>query len=54
MLKWINCPRCGHKLFRVEDIHPKSWANINIKCNSCRALVDVMVAGEKDWEVVLK
>lgn len=38
---WIKCPKCGHKLFLWTANERFDYADINIKCSSCKRIVDV-------------
>lgn len=41
--KWCKCPNCYHKLFRYETKNTTN-ANIEIKCSSCKVIVDVVLS----------
>lgn len=40
---WIKCPKCGHKLFLWTANERFDYADINIKCSSCKRIVDVSI-----------
>lgn len=33
--KWMHCPRCGHRMFRLLD----GKFDIEIKCPSCKGII---------------
>ena len=35
-MKFVNCPKCGHKLLEGE-----SGSCVNVKCNKCKSVVNV-------------
>ena len=50
-MKWCRCPKCGHKLFMYDpDWTPAEYAQavINIKCSSCKRIIDVEIADGSD------
>ena len=42
-MKWCRCPKCNHKLFMYEDVEKSSKVEINIKCSSCKRILDVLI-----------
>lgn len=42
-MKWCRCSKCGHKLFMYEAGKERDNAHINIKCSSCKRILDVIV-----------
>lgn len=51
-VKWVRCPKCGHKLFRVMTpstiIHEyrmgvRGEHLIEIKCHSCKEISEISV-----------
>ena len=40
--KWVVCPNCGHKFFRVIEAS-ENLTSIEIKCHSCKMLNYIMV-----------
>ena len=49
MDKWTLCPKCRHKLFRLEEIQTDNKANIQIKCSACKSIIRVILDGKFDW-----
>ena len=44
--KWVRCPYCTHRMFRVLD---DGSMKIEVKCPSCKKIFVLEVAyGEKD------
>ena len=42
--KWVRCPNCGHKLFRIVkdiDIDKAEKNRLEVKCHSCKSIVEV-------------
>lgn len=37
--KWITCPNCGHKLFKLEE----GGAVLEIKCSSCKEIFSMVI-----------
>lgn len=52
--QWIGCPACGHKLFRLDNFQPDNKAVINIKCNSCGGIINVVVVDGLHFEIRLE
>ena len=54
MVKWVECPRCTHKLFRL-DYQPDSKARIEIKCSSCKKIIDILIDADinAEWKRVV-
>lgn len=47
-MKWVKCSNCGHKLFMVQGEGKESDnLHINIKCSSCKRILDVVVLNGK-------
>lgn len=46
-MKWCRCKKCGHKLFMYEDGKESDNMRINIKCSSCKRILDVIVLNGK-------
>ncbi len=47
MEHWVNCPMCGHKLFKYEtEQYRQTRIDVNIKCHSCKTIVDVHINGK--------
>lgn len=44
MKEWCRCPKCNHKLFMFVDRNVCDNIYINIKCSSCKKIVDVIVS----------
>ena len=40
---WCKCPNCSHKLFLLVDKKDTDNVFINVKCSSCKKLIDVVV-----------
>lgn len=36
---WVQCPKCGHKLFALK--RPQGVVSLEIKCSSCKEIVSV-------------
>ena len=45
-MTWVRCPNCGHKMF-LYDNNEDSNLKINIKCTSCKKIVDVTIQNGK-------
>ena len=43
-MRWCRCPNCGHKLFLYEQDGKEDRLRINIKCSSCKKIVDVLIS----------
>lgn len=43
--KWIRCPKCGHKLMKVLGTTSNTF--VEIKCSSCKAIVNVKIEKEE-------
>lgn len=43
-MKWCRCPKCGHKLFMYEQESDFAEVKINIKCSSCKRIIDVFIS----------
>lgn len=41
--RWVNCPYCGHRMFRWID---GQWT-LEVKCTSCKRIV-VLEGGEQN------
>lgn len=48
---WVQCPKCGHKLFAMKS--ELGNANLEIKCSSCKAIVHIRIRGD-GYEATLK
>lgn len=44
-MEWCRCAACRHKMFLYSDL-PMMMANINIKCSSCKKIMDVNFSGK--------
>lgn len=44
---WCKCPNCSHKLFMYDSDEKSGIVNINIKCSSCKKIVDVLILNER-------
>lgn len=44
--KWVNCPYCGHKMFRWID---GKWV-LEVKCTSCKRIV-TLEGGEQNVRI---
>ena len=42
-MEWCKCPNCRHKMF-MYDPAKVVFATINIKCSSCKSIVDVVLS----------
>lgn len=51
MKKWVRCPKCGHKLF-FADVD--SVVDIEIKCHSCKDVVNVLVVDKHIKTLVME
>lgn len=40
-MKFVNCPKCGHKLLEGEN-----GSFVNVKCNKCKSIVSVKIQGD--------
>ena len=38
-LKWYRCPRCGQKLFQIEE--GATAQGIHIKCKLCKKIIKI-------------
>ena len=45
-MRWCLCPNCSHKLFMYSPDDSKE-SSINIKCSSCKKIVDVLILNGK-------
>lgn len=45
MDKWVKCPYCGHKLFRV--VAENAAGKIEIKCSSCKHIFELSLDFDK-------
>lgn len=45
MTRWIECPYCSHKLFKVTD--EKATIRLEIKCPSCKRVYPLYIDGKK-------
>ena len=45
--KWCRCPKCGHKLFLYDSTACDKNVAINIKCSSCKKIIDVYFSDNK-------
>ena len=43
---WCRCSVCKHKMFMYEETKDMN-AEINIKCSSCKRIMDVVFSGDK-------
>lgn len=41
--RWVRCPGCQHKLFKLEELGDSANAVISIKCHSCKNVIKVNV-----------
>ena len=48
-MEWCRCKKCGHKLFQYDETKANENNNleINIKCSSCKEILDVVVLDKK-------
>lgn len=37
-MKFVSCPKCGHKLLEGEK-----GSNVNVKCNKCKSIISVKI-----------
>ena len=44
LVKWVHCPKCHHKLMKVDTEHD-CW--FEVKCHSCKYIVFVNVKESK-------
>ena len=50
-MKWCRCPKCNHKLFQYYEEREQNNLSINIKCSSCKEIVDLLIyKGEVYYE----
>lgn len=49
MIRWVYCPKCRHKLFKVWI---GSNAEVEVKCHSCKNIIHVSVSNGKIKAVV--
>lgn len=46
-MRWCKCPQCSHKLFLYEPDEKSGRTKINIKCSSCKRIIDVLILNGK-------
>ena len=42
-MRWCRCPSCSHKLFLYNPDNSDGLVNVNIKCSSCKKIVDIKI-----------
>lgn len=40
-MRWCMCPNCSHKLFFYRPDSNQGEVDLNIKCSSCKKIVDI-------------
>lgn len=48
--EWVQCWKCGHKLFRADSFCPdtgKGIALLEAKCHSCKALNSIVISSNE-------
>lgn len=43
-MNWCRCSKCGHKLFLYDTRKESENLHINIKCSSCKSILDVVIS----------